>query len=127
LASPGCTSRVNTHDCLAAALLQARTLAKAGFAASTFSSAPGPGAYGAEGAGLHDPEAAAQAAAEHATAVRMLEEWVDWVEMMRCAACAAVLGVCGLHAAGHGEEITCVCWHVLRPASPAVTSSHAGH
>jgi hypothetical protein len=69
---------------LAASLLQARTLAKGGFAASTFSSTPGPGAYGAEGAGLHDPEAAAQAAAEHATAVRMLEEWVDWVEMMRC-------------------------------------------
>lgn len=68
---------------MALTLLQARTLAKAGFAASTFSSTPAPGAYGAEGAGLHDPAAAEQAAAEHATAVRMLEEWVDWVEMMR--------------------------------------------
>lgn len=28
-------------------------------------------------------QAAAAAAAEHATAVRMLEEWVDWVEVLR--------------------------------------------
>jgi hypothetical protein len=55
------------------AYAQARALGRPGFAASTFSSIMPSGAYGTyEGA-----------AAEHATAVRMLEEWVDWVEMHR--------------------------------------------
>jgi hypothetical protein len=57
------------------AYAQARAMGKPGFAASTFSSTmPASGAYGCEDAG---------AAAEHATAVCMLEEWVDWVEMHR--------------------------------------------
>lgn len=75
------------------AFAQSRTLGKPGFAATTFSSTPGPAVHGFDGsrAGLQEgvvtPEEAgkqaAAAAAEHATAVRMLEEWVDWVEVLR--------------------------------------------
>lgn len=53
---------------------QAQALGKPVAASNAFSVPPAPAA----GAG-----GSAEAAAEHATAVRMLEEWVDWVELQR--------------------------------------------
>lgn len=57
------------------AYAQARALGKSGFATNAFSNPLG----AAGGAGQLGPEAAA----EQATAVKMLEEWVEWVEMLR--------------------------------------------
>lgn len=66
------------------AFAQSRALGKPGFATNTFSVMQGPtgalhSSWGLQASKHTSPEQAA----EHATGVKMLEEWVEWVEMQR--------------------------------------------